>query len=478
MKRILKQKILQSSQPIHPNKVLLRTGLILAGLLLASMAVPAQAAEPKPASQQGLSNKPIPNQQARNRGCRDDGPAGVNRLLPSWVSVEPSDAPQIAEGLVKVSHVSRMDMPAYHTSHDQNFDVALDPAYAGLYSDADVSEAESEAGESREEMEMEWEINYFPPEFWPVAGDRVWMMGRWIFDCGHPPYRTEIHPPRAVAFTRPEPIFFAGDTRPSLASMTSIYVHGLGGYYRSPVANRTYEFDVILPPRPSVNASLRTQVLATPFGGPVPILKPLPGQNKVHVIYPLDLKDPDPRRKFAAILACGWHEPVASQTFRTLEVTVDSIQIHHSHDPDAGEWRLFLRVGSHWFEVPGLDQVQPGDQLPIQRRFELTVPEQGSLSLGSSGWESDCDSVFRVRDDQIAQRLSPLDLPIESLKCQLDENDGLGSFSARFDASSQFGIGMHHQDSTRRGDPTTAGDFTLNYQIKEITRYPAGQTKG
>jgi hypothetical protein len=48
------------------------------------------------------------------------------------------------------------------------------------------------------------------PEFvWPAVGDRVWVSGRWIFDCGHPSssnipevqFSTEIHPPRAlVAF--------------------------------------------------------------------------------------------------------------------------------------------------------------------------------------------------------------------------------------------------------------------------------------
>jgi len=49
------------------------------------------------------------------------------------------------------------------------------------------------------------------PEFvWPAVGDRVWIMGRWIFDCGHPnsdfranvKYSTEIHPPRVLVTLR------------------------------------------------------------------------------------------------------------------------------------------------------------------------------------------------------------------------------------------------------------------------------------
>ncbi|MBZ5629819.1 MAG: hypothetical protein LAO06_13250 [Acidobacteriia bacterium] len=76
------------------------------------------------------------------------------------------------------------------------------------------------------DMEVEWEnasamkINDDDdrtwgglPEFaWPAPGDRVWVVGRWIFDCGHPgtdtgekayvKFGTEIHPPRAVAAIR------------------------------------------------------------------------------------------------------------------------------------------------------------------------------------------------------------------------------------------------------------------------------------
>jgi hypothetical protein len=54
------------------------------------------------------------------------------------------------------------------------------------------------------------------PEFvWSAVGDRVWLEGRWIFDCGHPgtpaaapnstdyvKFSTEIHPPRALVTFR------------------------------------------------------------------------------------------------------------------------------------------------------------------------------------------------------------------------------------------------------------------------------------
>jgi FIMAH domain len=36
------------------------------------------------------------------------------------------------------------------------------------------------------------------------AGDRVAMFGRWITDCGHPDFHTEVHPPLLTAFGRTE----------------------------------------------------------------------------------------------------------------------------------------------------------------------------------------------------------------------------------------------------------------------------------
>ena len=83
----------------------------------------------------------------------------------------------------------------------------LDPSDDGLLSDrphrtrsdylldSDNSEADV--------LEIEWESKFFPPEFWPSPGDSAWVLGRWVFDCGHPPFYTEIHPIVGVAVHRP-----------------------------------------------------------------------------------------------------------------------------------------------------------------------------------------------------------------------------------------------------------------------------------
>src|SRR5262249_14032248 len=67
---------------------------------------------------------------------------------------------------------------------------------------------------------------------WPTMGDRVHVAGLWIWDRGHPPARTEIHPPRLIAVRRALPTLVYRDPgrrlRPALATTADIYASGDG----------------------------------------------------------------------------------------------------------------------------------------------------------------------------------------------------------------------------------------------------------
>ena len=422
----------------------------------------------------------VSSTQGTLRGCRDGGPGNINRAKPQWVSVQPGDAPQVAEGLVTASKVSSSDNPANHTSHDQNFDLHLDVGYQFLHSDANPVE------DGARVMEMEWESRYFPPQFWPVDGDRAWMLGRWIFDCGHPPYRTEIHPPRAVAFTRLEPTLFPGSSMPAYTNRAYVYVHGRAGYYKTPVATRNYEFDVPLPPKPFADTPvrsnrLRAEVLELPFGGPRPILTPQPTVNptRVHVVYPLNLGNPDPNLRYGAVLAVGWQEQsiLAVQNpgptrFRQLRVTFDSIRINNDHDPVfSGEWNLWVRAGGSWFQLSGLGDVDNGQTVNINKTLTLIVPENGSWSVETTGWEDDCDDRFRSSDAQAERG----DLSAADLQCELDGNDNIGivsNIATPYTAADNFGVGQHNSPSRRNGDADTLNDFNLRFHVEEVARFP------
>jgi hypothetical protein len=558
----------------------------------------------------------VPWQLGSFRGCRTGGIGDSNTVQPQWVSVDLHDMPVIAEGLVRTSFVSHEDVPFNHDSHDWNFDVKLDTQYEYFLSDANHQEENGECW-----MEMEWEIRYFPTQFWPVAGDRVWMMGRWVFDCGHPPYESEIHPPQAVAFTRREPTFFPGDWAPSPTNKTFIYLGTPGrdpnAHFSAPLL-RDYEFDIDLPPKPSSSARFHAEIVEQPYGGPVPILTPLPdAQNpaRLHVRVPLDpantryvfswedvpgrdtdafirfidswkqeygvyrldttrariekvennrilrissqdvlnnvyfvditldvtrtiailrygltggpappdyYRDPDflsnyltdaprsflqakmengklniyaydplpqdydPNFKYGAVVAAGWREPITTQGFRVLRVTVDSILIRNSHHVSVGinlpgepaKWRLWVRVGSTWMEVAALDNVRGGDTVPINKTVLVVVPEDGSLSLQTTGW------VVGAIDNLLGQ-------PFPGLASGLWEyvfgdlgtvppraNQRIGIVSAEYTAAENFGIGIRGHLSARNGNPGVGGDtendFVLYYHIDELAKIPAG----
>jgi hypothetical protein len=125
------------------------------------------------------------------------------------------------------SEVAEEDLPWNHFTHDKTLDVVPDPGYKHLLSSFVLADG---TVQSHEAMEVEWEngsvgsevVNDnivraedfvwggLPTFAWASVGDRVWIAGRWIFDCGHPgsgdvahvEYSTEIHPPRVMVVFR------------------------------------------------------------------------------------------------------------------------------------------------------------------------------------------------------------------------------------------------------------------------------------
>jgi hypothetical protein len=96
---------------------------------------------------------------------------------------------------------------------------------------------------------MEVEVEYYPAQHFfvanagvPAPGDLYFAAGRWIIDCGHPDYASEIHPPFLSARIRT--VGGASDPRTEAA----IWVDG---YYRG---DAPVELLLYPPPRPAPNA--------------------------------------------------------------------------------------------------------------------------------------------------------------------------------------------------------------------------------
>ncbi|MBZ5637184.1 MAG: hypothetical protein LAO51_00355 [Acidobacteriia bacterium] len=104
---------------------------------------------------------------------------------------------------------------------------------------------------------------------WPTAGDHVHVEGFWIFDRGHAPASTEIHPPRLVAIQRQLPSMFGPSVSTSnfvVATKTDVFASGDGNALnnnrsgapsfvrRVPMGEKDYTFKIthnVPPPGPT-----------------------------------------------------------------------------------------------------------------------------------------------------------------------------------------------------------------------------------
>jgi hypothetical protein len=239
----------------------------------------------------GGSDDPVPSVQAVNEplsNCNTDALGDTNdtaRSDPEWVPVNqsaahpfPLDEPTILEGAVATpaqvfgvdangnvmenstsqapSEVAEEDLPWSHYTHDKTIDVIPDTGYKHLLSTYLTT---SGAFVTRDRMEVEWDNassmvesngesdqtwGAEPTFVWPSVGDRVWVSGRWIFDCGHTGlnendpcptgvtcvdpslvrYDTEIHPPRVAATFRLNHTVVPGSTLPITGPLTKVPV--------------------------------------------------------------------------------------------------------------------------------------------------------------------------------------------------------------------------------------------------------------
>src|SRR3990170_6778410 len=148
-----------------------------------------------------------------------------------------------ASGVVTKSKVAHNDLPENHYSHDWNVDIRVDPGQEGLLSTANEGghiEAEWETGVLPDEVSGDGANPFLPRWVLPNLGDRVWTEGHWVFDCGHgvefgsssaTHYRTEIHPPRAIASMRGQSQALPGSgTTPVPVTAVDLYIHGRGAF--------------------------------------------------------------------------------------------------------------------------------------------------------------------------------------------------------------------------------------------------------
>jgi uncharacterized protein (TIGR03437 family) len=189
------------------------------------------------------------------RGTRDGVLPGDLRAFspersdPEWISVWDNRPVEIyatvvdtgGDGAEQAAHISHEDDPLAHYAHDTNLFLVPDPQYRWTIGTANyIANTESDSDLELGRIELEWEVlnngnteSYgtgrigLPEWAIPTVDDRVYAVGRWVLDAGHPEIgdRTEMHPPRLLATMRQRPAVSNG----LAAAQVDIYVSGHGG---------------------------------------------------------------------------------------------------------------------------------------------------------------------------------------------------------------------------------------------------------
>lgn len=377
-----------------------------------------------------------------------------------WAYVDPAHRRVQATGVAHDVHVAASDTPANHDSHDADFKVLLDPGQEHLLStQADDSlPVEWETGIAPSEKSGDGAQPIFPKWAWPSNGDRVWVDGNWIFDCGHPTgglYKTEVHPARALAVMRDQaaPLPGTGLT-PVPVTFTDLHISGRGGfapqqlncgvdiilgpngsrcgqdqppdddaYKTTPINDTDFTFAVCLPPRPGAAAFSHlvvdgpgNNVHIDPDVREVAAAAPCLGDTRydqgsmARVTVPLRGTVTPPESVYARRISAGWLVP-PDPVLPHRTVTLDATDLHEDHDLDPGDgeltfwWLNVNRAPGTWRRLSdhagGMDDydddfsVGDGVKHYAGATYDFYLRHGQGFAVRSTGFEQDCfDNLF------------------------------------------------------------------------------------
>jgi hypothetical protein len=201
-------------------------------------------------------------------------------IPPEWVGIRGDDVATPVFGAIVSAHMTDIDNGLTHETHNATCPYLHEALGGGLtcVSDyeffvrpigpqVDTSPLPSLFGKSNtENIKTEYEVSYaaVAHNFMgaPAVGDLVHTTGRWIIDCGHTTFKSELHPLFSYAKMATlsseinvstgiiESLSFLNQGQP--ATRADIWI---SGWYPGGEGN-AIEFDIFPPPRPSPDARL------------------------------------------------------------------------------------------------------------------------------------------------------------------------------------------------------------------------------
>jgi hypothetical protein len=472
--------------------------------------------------------RPDPATQARLDGCKRSVASQLRQEAPEWVFVGdrdapasgPPPAPQWAKGTLPATnptffavHPTRADSPRSHDSYDVLLNILPDAPHAALLGGDPAARTGNFEGDDEEtgRLHSELEQRAFPTFAWPEQGDRVEILGNWIWDCGHwapDGEHTEFHPFRALwVARRASPRSPYGESEGDLLITTSqtsagkqeVCAHrtkGDGAAFKACLAseadwqdvNGSYRFTLAAPPRPSPGARLRVRVVdagSTP-GAPAVSARLGAGGTTVSVT----ISEPLGKRVVVAKkIFVGWSPIPAAWLPEHLRLTFRRLLVRRAMDPGCpnarpgcgsvettldeqissspGEWAVYSDVAGIWSAwAPPVLRVGDGQVVGLSRTVDFYVARRAAWRLFAFARE--CDFGTLSADDP-NRPLVPCPPSGEFGDSAGDDSPGSVVDRYRTPAAS---LGLHASDATREASTCPAanvhGCYRLTYAVALI----------
>src|SRR3954452_2526178 len=391
----------------------------------------------------GLGPPPFPN--AQNDGCQRSNVGLVSDASPEWVYVNRDPSPNFASGVISDSHLSHDDLSLNHKSYDFNADVTVDPPYTNLVGGNPTQKTGNFSGGGDEKvgaLHIERESSVYPFFAWPHDGDRAFVWGGWIWDCGHwspgaisgprdpsqTGEKTEIHPVRAIVSIRKDGTLAKGGQTQADAFISSQGTfaravegctlkhqpvdadHYDAGYgpckndpanQLDPVNDTDYTFFIPAPARKPAGAKIKYTVIKRQSANApavrVAIKTSPPG---IQVTVPFKSGGGAANGSFARTFLVGWSKPPKHKP-QHLQLKLESYKSLKALDPHAGhagetstapdEEVVTFDVNGLWLlldtKAPKLLKIKKGQTVKLGKTLDVFTSR--GLSINVNGLECD-----------------------------------------------------------------------------------------
>jgi hypothetical protein len=445
-------------------------------------------------------------------GCARDRGAIFTKQVPNWVYVGGGVAQnQFVSGVVdsqyeaeRAAEPTGTDDPFTHTSYDFIFNVKPDAQYENLLGTGNFEGQSSETAR----LHTERESLTFPSWAWPDRGDRIAMVGSWVWDCDHTTAageHTEIHPFRLLWVERnpggPSRRSPVGDreadllmTRlPTPADTQAVCANKTKGdraAFKECVSHPvdelpvTGEYDFVLEAgkKPSAKAHLVYRVIDVERHSPATPVTRLRDGISVHVDAG---SGPSMGKRFLV----GWR-PVRVHPVH-LRLRFNSLLVRRAMDPGCppydpncpdkdeskllgqvttapGEWNVYVDAAGVWRQwLPQVLSVRDGQTIRSKQRVDLYVPSGKPWRLFVQTRECDFGSLGNA--NSVQGTVAPCPHINEVGNTASDDQPGILAVHFRSPAAS---VGRHQVNSSLEGSTCPAsnvhGCYRLTFTISRI----------